>query len=225
MLYKNEVFPLVERYFIDRGYTPFISEGYKKLLKRFFDLIFRRDNEVIALKIIDNKAFSVKIKEEIERSIVRILSVINNIKIDRVYIVVINPRYSLLPDIEFFKESGIGLITVESNEKIIERIPAEKRRSEDIVRRSSEKDEIYLLVKDLRTRVYLLEQRLSNFEERLGELSKRINNIEERSISREFHEPVMVVSSSEKKSSKEDLDFLRDNPWLNVLGRKKRSFG
>jgi len=224
MLSRSEFLSLIEKYFESRGYVTFLSEEYKDLLNNFFDLMFRgKNNEIIAIKIVEQKEFSLKMKEEIEKIIVRILSIVSNIDINKVYIVAVNPRFTSLPNIDIFKESGIGLITIGPNNQIIERIPAKMREYRNMVGKSIEKD-IYFLVKDLRTKVYLLEERMSKYEERLNNLLRRIEFIENKVSYISTKEVSAISDVEEKKKVMEDsFDFLRDNPWLNVLSKRKKS--
>lgn len=216
----SEIKSIIVQHFISKNYKVVSSIDHKGITG-LFDLFFRDSEGLTAVKIIEEQSVSpVKMREKIENTVVKIISSISNLNISKVYLVIVRPRLSSLPSVRFFEEARIGLITVSSSGEIIERIPAKVRcRS---VSMESNANELMLIVGDLRTKIYVLEERLKRNEELLKKLVKRVEELDRKilrinNISREES-----IGFEEKTTINETLEFLEDNPWLNVLSKRSR---
>lgn len=222
MLSRAKLAFLVKQYFLERELEE-ASPAELGDLREHFDIVLRDGNNLVGVRIVELHRGSIsRLREKITAAIVKSLKEGKG-RLDKVYIAAASDKLISLPSSEIFRESGVGLLLLDSDGRVVERIPA---RPLGRSLTASNTEDLLLSLKTIKAQLHVLEEKvrsLERLEARIVVLEREVSRL---SKSIRPTEGGLSTGVEEAQPSLGPVDegmpdFLKDNPWLDVLSKRR----
>ncbi|RLF04838.1 MAG: hypothetical protein DRK00_05790 [Thermoprotei archaeon] len=190
----------------------FLSRGCEEIEPpKGVDAAFREGENLVGVKVVvlDVGMVGLVAAKRVREAMLELLKEASGLY-DKLYIAVPEVGYRSLPLPSEFRRSGVGLLEV-GEKGVVERVPARllKGRPPTQLR----------VPPEFETRVKALEERVARLEQRLNELYKLLEELRSSRPPEGLRAP--PPASAELLEAEELPEFVRDNPWLVELSKRR----